>query len=329
MGWTASGVSLVAALVGAARIDVGTGVERAQSLDQPPDRLRQRLVGEIHVGERRIAADRRRLVQVEDRAHRRLGLARHVGVPDFAGRHLGLLIGMDDSDLGMALDLGPGRGMDQELAEQPAECLVLLDAHLLIAEEDHLMRHQRIVQFAHLAVRQRTGEIDAGDFRADGRGDLANLDRLVGHDPMIRRQPAICKPRCAAGRRGRWRPWKYRGSARRSRPGPARRSRTARRCRPARRASAGRGPAARPAHRCCRWRSRPPPGRGPCSTGWRSSRRRPSGRAGSPARHARCLPVHRARLARARSAFILRPPRGTAGLRSCCRRNPGGTTTRR
>ena len=40
---------------------------------------------------------------------------------------------------------------------------------------------------------------------------------------MIRRQPAICKPRCAAGRRGPWRPWRCRGSACRSRPGPARR----------------------------------------------------------------------------------------------------------
>ncbi len=93
----------------------------------------------------------------------------------------------------MALDLGPRRGMDQKLAEQSAERLVLVDAHLLVAEEDHLMRHQRVVQLAHLAVGQRAGEIDAGDFRADGRRDLANLDRLVGHAPMIRLQPAICK----------------------------------------------------------------------------------------------------------------------------------------
>src|SRR5450755_2001184 len=55
------------------------------------------------------------------------------------------------------------------------------------------MRHQRIVQLAHLAVGQRTGKIDAGDFRANGRGDLANFDRLVGHGAMIRLPPAICK----------------------------------------------------------------------------------------------------------------------------------------
>jgi hypothetical protein len=33
-------------------------------------------------------------------------------MPDLAGRHLGLLVGMDDADLGMALDLGPAAGMD-------------------------------------------------------------------------------------------------------------------------------------------------------------------------------------------------------------------------
>ena len=63
-----------------------------------------------------------------------------------------VLVGMHDADLGMALDLGLGRGMDQQLAEQPAQRLVLLDAHLLVAEEDHLVRHQRIVQRARLGV---------------------------------------------------------------------------------------------------------------------------------------------------------------------------------
>ena len=62
---------------------------------------------------------------------------------------------MHDADLGMALDLGPGRRMDQKLAEQAAERLVLLDAHLLVAEEEHLMRHQRIVQLARLPVGER------------------------------------------------------------------------------------------------------------------------------------------------------------------------------
>src|SRR5262249_55407060 len=98
----------------------------------------------------------------------RLGLARHVGMPDLAGRHRGGLVGMHDADFGMAVDLGPGGGMDQQLAEQPAESHVLLDAHLLVAEEDHLMRHQGMVQLARLAVRQRLAEVDAEDFRTDG-----------------------------------------------------------------------------------------------------------------------------------------------------------------
>ena len=42
-------------------------------------------------------------VHVEDAAHRRLGIARDVGVPFLAGDVLGILVGLDDQDLGMAL----------------------------------------------------------------------------------------------------------------------------------------------------------------------------------------------------------------------------------
>ena len=46
--------------------------------------VRQRLIGRIHVGEQRVAAARRALLDVEDRAHRRLEVAGHVGVPALA-----------------------------------------------------------------------------------------------------------------------------------------------------------------------------------------------------------------------------------------------------
>src|SRR5262249_13133888 len=84
-------------------------------------------------------------------------------------------VGMHDADLGMAVDLGLGGRMDQQLAEQAAERLVLLDADLLVAEEDHLMRHQRIVQLAHLVVRQGLAEIDAEDLGAGGGRELAGF----------------------------------------------------------------------------------------------------------------------------------------------------------
>ena len=55
--------------------------------------------------------------------------------------------------------------MDVQLAEQPAERLVLIERQLLVAEEDHLMRHQRVVHFLELLIAERparsTPEISA------------------------------------------------------------------------------------------------------------------------------------------------------------------------
>jgi hypothetical protein len=66
-------------------------------------------------------------------------------------------------------------------AEAPAELLVLLDAHLLVAEEDHQVLHQRIVHLLELLVAQWPGEVDPGNLGADRGGELANANRLIGH----------------------------------------------------------------------------------------------------------------------------------------------------
>src|SRR5215468_2349569 len=100
--------------------------------------LRQRLVGEIHVGEQGVAAAiRGHFGQMQDRTHRRLGIARHIGMPVLAGDVLGSLIRPDDKDFGVLRQNARGRGMDVQLAKPTAERLVLLDIELLIAEEDH------------------------------------------------------------------------------------------------------------------------------------------------------------------------------------------------
>ena len=77
---------------------------------------------------------------------------------------------------------GAGRvRMDVQLAEQAAECLVLIEGQLLVAEEQHLMRHQRVVHFLELLVAERLAQVDAGNFRADGRGGRLHLDGFVWH----------------------------------------------------------------------------------------------------------------------------------------------------
>ena len=71
--------------------------------------------------------------------------------------------------------------MGMQRPEAAAEILVLVDRHLLVAEEDHQVVHQRIVHFLELLVAERLGEIDAEDLGTDGGRKLAHLDRLIGH----------------------------------------------------------------------------------------------------------------------------------------------------
>ena len=99
-------VAREAALLGrvaeAAAIDLRAVMHRAQALAQALDRRRERIVGAVHVGEQGVAAAvGRQLLHVEDAAHRRFGIATDVGVPFLAGDVLGILVGLDDQDLGM------------------------------------------------------------------------------------------------------------------------------------------------------------------------------------------------------------------------------------
>jgi hypothetical protein len=70
--------------------------------------------------------------------------------------------------------------VDVQLAEQPAEGHVLVGRDVLVAEEDDGILGERAMQLVLLAVRQRLGEIDAGDLRADDRRQLVDGDGLVG-----------------------------------------------------------------------------------------------------------------------------------------------------
>ena len=71
--------------------------------------------------------------------------------------------------------------MDVQLAEAAAELLVLVVRHLLVAEEDHQVLHQRVVHFLELLVAERLGEVDAGDLRADRGRQLAHRYGFVRH----------------------------------------------------------------------------------------------------------------------------------------------------
>ena len=68
--------------------------------------------------------------------------------------------------------------MNVQLTEIPAEPLVEFHIHRLIAEEQHLMLRQRLMQLLDLAVAERLGQRDAGNLGADAR-----RHRRDGDDP--------------------------------------------------------------------------------------------------------------------------------------------------
>jgi len=99
----------------------------------------------------------------------------------FHARHdLGVPVGVDDQDFRMSLRFR-GRGMDMQVTEEPPEGLMLVQGHFLIAEKDHLMLHQRVMDLAKCLIAERLGDVDTGDLGADHRADRIDLDGLIGH----------------------------------------------------------------------------------------------------------------------------------------------------
>ena len=73
------------------------------------------------------------------------------------------------------------RGMDVQFAKQPSERLVLIPIHFLVAEEDHLMLHQRIVYLREHLISRRSRQVDTGDFRTDDGTQWFNGNGFIGH----------------------------------------------------------------------------------------------------------------------------------------------------
>ncbi len=101
-------------------------------------------------------------------------------MPVLAVYALGLRVGMDGQDFGMAV--GAGRvGMDVQVAKVAAEPLLLIEVDPLVAEEQNLMFRQRGVKLLDLPVAERGSQVDVGDLGADDRGKRLHLDGVVGH----------------------------------------------------------------------------------------------------------------------------------------------------
>src|ERR1051326_8124136 len=168
----------------AAAIDVLAVVDRGQRLEEALHRVGERVVRRVHAREERVAADGRQLVHVEDAAHGRRRIARDVRVPVLTRDVLAVLVGVDEKDLRMSLHERRRRGMHDELAEEPAERLVLVRREALVAEEDDLVLGERFVDLLERALVERLAEIDAVHFGADDGRQLLHANRLVRHGSL-------------------------------------------------------------------------------------------------------------------------------------------------
>ena len=183
------GMDHVAHLVGALEAHGTAVVLRPEHVDRRMDRaeaaqhllhaLRQRLEGEIHVGEQRVAALVRDFARQQDRAHRGLLVVAVVGVPEIADVLLALGLLAHFGDLRIARD---GREEPVDVDRRPTlrELDMLLGRQLLVAEEDHAVLHEGLLDFVPLPIAHRL-EVDAGNLRAAATRELADFDRLVRH----------------------------------------------------------------------------------------------------------------------------------------------------
>ena len=72
--------------------------------------------------------------------------------------------------------------MRHEIAEPPAEILVLVVRQMLVAKKDHQVFHQRVVHFLELLVAERARQVDPADLGADMRCQLGDLNRLIRYE---------------------------------------------------------------------------------------------------------------------------------------------------
>ena len=168
-------------------VDLLRAVHGGQVSEKPLQGVGEILVSRVHAGEQGVAAGAGHLGQVEDTAHRRLGIRGNIGMPpDTPGRILRRFVSTKYKQFRLSRVPGAEDRMDVQFAEQAGERLVLLHSHVLITEEDDLVFHEGIVNLREGLVAQRPRQIDAADLGADAGRQRIDLDRLVGHLAFLR-----------------------------------------------------------------------------------------------------------------------------------------------
>ena len=162
-------------------------MQRGQPLQIRFHTLGQRVVGGVHAGEQGIAAavGRQRVV-VEDAGERRDRRAGLVGVPDIARDFFRILVEMEAPHAVVVrrLAVGPDADMVADGAEVFRQPRMVLEADLLVAEEQHQVFREGAAELAQRFRVERPGQVDIADLGADMGARRRDRYRPVGRPAM-------------------------------------------------------------------------------------------------------------------------------------------------
>src|SRR6476620_10127445 len=148
--------------------------------------VRQVFVGPDHVGPDGVATDRRAFQATQDSAERRLFAPGRIAMPGIlvmVGRRIPVLV---DADEARMIRITAGHRMVLERAEALREGYVIGFAHLLVAEEKHLVLQQRLPDVSEqVIVGHRFREVDPAEFGADVRGELLDTHQITKMDEPV------------------------------------------------------------------------------------------------------------------------------------------------
>jgi len=111
-------------------------------------------------------------------------------MPVLAGDAFRVRVGVDLHDLRMPLEQPWPGGMQMQLAEAPAEGLLLLGGQVLVAKEQHAVLGERVTQRSDLRIVERLRQVEAENFRAAAGRGLAQIESGARHPgpPRARRR---------------------------------------------------------------------------------------------------------------------------------------------
>ncbi len=158
-------------------------VDRGAAVELFLDRLGEIVVRGFHVGEQRVAADRRDLHRAEHRPERRLLAPRDVAVPGVLAA-LPLVVRDEDHHFRVA-GLGRHERMHFEVTELAEERDVLVGGDVLLAEEQHLVVEPGLLQLRKGAGVAEVAEIDAVHLGPDRRCERLHIDRHLFVAPVV------------------------------------------------------------------------------------------------------------------------------------------------